>query len=126
MFSTKLAAALTLLFAAASAVSAHPNAARPQITSPKAGDVWTVGSTQTISWDASALQGDQTRAPIFLGFVEDGSLNEHLDVDHPLATNVSTAAGSVTVTIPDVVARDNYIVALFGSGNISPKFTIHN
>ncbi|KAI0628949.1 hypothetical protein C8Q77DRAFT_1066517 [Trametes polyzona] len=127
MFSTKLAAALTLLVAAASSVSAAAAAQPLGVITPKAGDVWKIGSTQTITWDTSSLPaGDSTVAPIFLGFLNDGSSDEHLDVDHPLATNVPLAAGKVSVTVPAVTPGDNYIVSLFGSGNISPEFTITN
>ncbi|KAI0628961.1 hypothetical protein C8Q77DRAFT_1040438, partial [Trametes polyzona] len=95
----------------------------PQIISPRAGDVWTVDSTQTISWDTTLVTADM-HGPIYLGWMGNGSLNEHLDVGHPLASNVSATAGSVTVHVPKVAPRDNYIVALFGSANISPKFSI--
>ncbi|KAI0628951.1 hypothetical protein C8Q77DRAFT_1202677 [Trametes polyzona] len=109
MFSSKLAAALTFMVAAASAVVAQQPLG---VITPKAGDVWTVGSTQTITWDTSSLPaGDSTVAPIFLGFLNDGSADEHLDVDHPLATNVPLAAGKVAVTVPAVTPGDNYIVS---------------
>ncbi|KAI0349584.1 hypothetical protein OH77DRAFT_1414735 [Trametes cingulata] len=102
---------------------------RPQITEPKEGDVWTVGSVQTITWDTSnipAANQNQTGL-ILLGFIEDGSIDEHLNTTNPLASNFPITAGSVNVNVPDVTPRDDYVVVLFGdSGNTSPKFSIVN
>ncbi|KAI0754868.1 hypothetical protein C8Q80DRAFT_1093582 [Daedaleopsis nitida] len=132
MFASKflfaLAAVATTVSAAALDVTAPP------ITSPKAGDHWIVGSVQTVTWEVPTASVGQNGI-IFLGYVEDGSLNEHLDVGechshtlyHPLAQGFPIAAGAVNVTVPVVVPRDNYIIALLGdTGNISPKFTIAN
>ncbi|KAI8994257.1 hypothetical protein BD414DRAFT_411938 [Trametes punicea] len=138
MFASKLAAAFVVFAAAVSAVSAAPTVFtepkteivyRPHITSPKAGDVWPVGTTQTVTWDTSDIPDDAKNQTglILLGYLEDGDTDEHLGVDHPLASNFPITAGSVEVTVPDVKPRDDYVAILFGdSGNASPKFTITN
>lgn len=62
---------------------------------------------------------------IVLGHIQDGSTNEHLNNDQPLASGFPLSAGSTKVYVPDVPPRDDYIVNLFGdSGNISERFTI--
>ncbi|KAI0372271.1 hypothetical protein BV20DRAFT_940446 [Pilatotrama ljubarskyi] len=127
MFSSKVVAFLTMLVAVAS--GATNDVFRPQITAPKAGDVWTVGTVQTIAWDTSnipAANQNQTGL-ILLGFIEDGSIDEHLNTTNPLASNFPITAGSVSVNVPDVTPRDDYVVVLFGdSGNTSPQFSIVN
>ncbi|PIL22621.1 hypothetical protein GSI_15312 [Ganoderma sinense ZZ0214-1] len=98
------------------------------ITAPDAGDVWPVGSVQTITWDTTTIPvgSEDATGFILLGYLEDGSSNEHLDFQNPLAQNIPLENGAVNVTVPNVAARDDYIVVLFGdSGNKSPKFTIH-
>ncbi|KAI0663390.1 hypothetical protein C8Q70DRAFT_1050075 [Cubamyces menziesii] len=114
MFANKFTAIVTALVAAAAAVSAAPSIVfSPPITSPKAGDVWPAGTTQT--------------GLILLGYIEDGSEDEHLDIKNPLAVNFPISAGSASVEVPSVTPRDDYVVVLFGdSGNTSPKFTITN
>ena len=79
MFSSQLAAALTFMVAAASAVVAQQPLG---VITPKAGDVWTVGSTQTITWDTTTIPAGSEDATgfILLGYLEDGSSNEHLDL----------------------------------------------
>ncbi|KNZ82074.1 hypothetical protein J132_08257 [Termitomyces sp. J132] len=62
---------------------------------------------------------------IVLGWVEQGSLNEHLDLDHPLAKDFELSDRRATITVPNVPPKDNYIVVVFGdSGNRSPAFSI--
>ncbi|KAI9062012.1 hypothetical protein FKP32DRAFT_1574838 [Trametes sanguinea] len=132
MFANKFTTLLAPFLAAASVASAGPAPdidVEPHITSPKAGDVWPIGSTQSVTWDTSKippLAVNQT-VSLYLGYINDPSGNEHLDFDHPLAANVPITAGSALVTVPDVTPRDDYVVDLYGnSGNISPKFTISN
>ncbi|CDO69151.1 hypothetical protein BN946_scf185042.g53 [Trametes cinnabarina] len=129
MFTNKLAILLTTLVAAASAVSAAPtDVISPEITSPKAGDVWHIGTTQNVTWDTSAIPaGTNQSGLILLGHIVGDSEDEHLDTKHPLAVNFPITAGFATVEVPDVEPRDDYVVVLFGdSGNTSPKFTITN
>ncbi|EIN12953.1 hypothetical protein PUNSTDRAFT_19047, partial [Punctularia strigosozonata HHB-11173 SS5] len=101
----------------------------PPITSPTTGTVWTVGQTVTVTWDTSELPPPQNitniSGKILLGFLDDGDDSEHLDVDSPLAQGFNITTGSVQLTVPNVPAKDDYIIVLFGdSGNLSPKFTI--
>ncbi len=94
MFSaTKLVAAFSILAAAASAVCAAPAVFNPQgskvdivfrppITAPVAGDAWTVGSVQTITWSTDDIPEENKLQTglILLGHVEGDDTNEHLDV----------------------------------------------
>ncbi|KAI0822533.1 hypothetical protein BC628DRAFT_1388967 [Trametes gibbosa] len=127
MFSNKVSTIFTVLVAAAAAVSAAPSdVVRPPITSPKAGDVWTAGSTQLITWDTSSIANPTGETGlILLGTLKNG--DEQLNANSPLALGFPISAGAVNVTVPAVPTGDDYIVALFGdSGNISPTFTITN
>merc|ERR1711977_214914 len=102
----------------------------PEITSPTAETVWKAGSTVTVTWSTELLEeypeAQNYTGTIYLGFTEDGSLNQNLDVDNPLADGFPLSAGTVSATLAaDTEARDNAIIALLGdSGNISPRFTI--
>ncbi|KAL1950556.1 hypothetical protein VTO73DRAFT_5680 [Trametes versicolor] len=140
MFSTKLTTLFAALAVAASAVSAAPATFsggkvdivfRPQVTAPTAGDVWPAGSTQTITWDTSAIPAEARNQTglILLGYVEEGDAtgNEHLDTANALASGFPITAGTIDVSVPAVPQRSDYVVVLFGdSGNTSPKFTITN
>jgi len=100
----------------------------PPIITPNAETSWTIGSNQTVTWDTSnpPSQVSNPIGTLLLGHLEpDGAGGENLDVDHPLARNFSLYDGSVTITVPNVVPGDNYIVVLIGdSGNASPEFKI--
>ncbi|KAI0289187.1 hypothetical protein BC826DRAFT_914883 [Russula brevipes] len=98
----------------------------PTVFSPRKGSVWTVGSKQVVQWDTSRIppEGLNYTGELVLGY-NDGTQSENLDVDHPLAQNFKLAAGSQTITIPNVPYRSKYFVVLIGdSGNRSPYFTI--
>ncbi|RPD62506.1 hypothetical protein L227DRAFT_485377, partial [Lentinus tigrinus ALCF2SS1-6] len=100
---------------------------RPQLTAPVAGDSWPVGSEQTITWDTSDMpsEAEYQTGVLLLGYVEDGSSDEHLDIKHPLASGFQIKNGAVNVTVPEVDPRSDYIVVLIGdSGNASDKFSI--
>ncbi|KAI0032559.1 hypothetical protein K488DRAFT_37689, partial [Vararia minispora EC-137] len=96
----------------------------PPITSPDASTVWTVGQQVTVAWNTSSIPtGTNLTGQLVLGFQTPGS--ENLNLDNPLAVNFSLNAGRVTITVPDVPPKSNYIVVLIGdSGNASPQFTI--
>ncbi|KAF9472236.1 hypothetical protein BDN70DRAFT_818934 [Pholiota conissans] len=102
---------------------------RPKITSPNAGSVWPIGSTQTVTWDTSDFppvsQITNILGKVILGRDANDSLN--LDFDHPLAQNFNLTDGSVKVTVPNVQPGADYLIVLFGdSGNTSPDFSITN
>ena len=83
MFS-KIFFALAAVAASASALTV-PRAAdvvvTPAITSPTAGEIWPVGSTQKVTWDTTTVPaGSNITGVLLLGFVEDGSSDEHLDI----------------------------------------------
>ncbi|KAF7299612.1 hypothetical protein HMN09_00966600 [Mycena chlorophos] len=107
----------------------------PQITSPKAGDVWPAGSTQTCTWKTNnippAAAGQY--GALMLGHVteytaSDGTKqeNENIDMQHPMAMNFRLMDGNVTFVVPSTTPpRNDYRLVLFGdSGNLSPPFAI--
>jgi hypothetical protein len=58
-----------------------------------------------------------------LGWLD--STSENLQINNPIEQNFSLSKGEVTITVPDVPERDNYILCLFGdSGDITEPFTI--
>ncbi|EED86010.1 predicted protein [Postia placenta Mad-698-R] len=97
----------------------------PDITSPGLLSVWTVGANETVTWDPSKVPQSNINDTglLLLGYQENGS--ENLDISTPLATGFPISAGQVSLTVPNVTERHDYIVVLFGdSGNASPIFTI--
>ena len=54
----------------------------PPITAPHAGDVWTSGQNQTVTWDVSRIgdDGHNTTARLLLGHKDPESLSEYLDI----------------------------------------------
>ena len=80
MIATKVFFALAAIATTVSAAAL--DVISPPITSPAAGTVWTIGSAQTVTWDTSAIppsSAGQT-AEVVLGFLLDGSIDEHLDL----------------------------------------------
>ncbi|KAF7314459.1 hypothetical protein MKEN_00918700 [Mycena kentingensis (nom. inval.)] len=92
----------------------------PPITTPTSKTVWTVGTKQTVTWDATGIpQG--VFGKIQLGFLTEESEN----LSQILAEGFNLTDEKVEITVPNVVERSNYIIVLFGdSGNTSPEFTI--
>ncbi|KAA1469702.1 hypothetical protein DENSPDRAFT_796506 [Dentipellis sp. KUC8613] len=114
----------------------------PAITSPKKDDVWTIGSIVSVQWDTANPPNQVTNynGRLLLGYM-DGSGNENLDTEHPLAQDFDLRDGKVDISVPNVPSKDSYIVvcrslslavvslsncrAVIGdSGNSSPEFTI--
>ncbi|TFY65821.1 hypothetical protein EVG20_g5268 [Dentipellis fragilis] len=98
----------------------------PAITSPKKDDVWTIGSIVSVQWDTAnpPQQVTNYNGRLLLGYM-DGSGNENLDTEHPLAQDFDLREGKVDISVPNVPSKDSYIVVLIGdSGNTSPEFTI--
>ncbi|KAL1738906.1 hypothetical protein HDZ31DRAFT_69501, partial [Schizophyllum fasciatum] len=89
----------------------------PQITSPNATTVWTVGQRVNITWDASdAPAVINNEALAVLG---------HGAPCETLAENFDLRKGWVEVTVPKVTPDTDYTITLFGnSTNISEQFTI--
>ncbi|KAH9924669.1 uncharacterized protein BXZ73DRAFT_91242 [Epithele typhae] len=106
-------------------VSAFPLVVRdvfvPPVTSPTSGDVWIVGTQQTVTWDISNAPQQITNPKGEVVLAKGGLL----DIDHPLASGFDILDGSVNVTVPEVDAGTDYTIVLFGdSGNDSANFTI--
>jgi hypothetical protein len=51
----------------------------PRVTSPQGGEVWKVGTKQKVTWDKSSTP-PKVYGKLLLGYLEDGSANEHLDL----------------------------------------------
>ncbi|KAF7980498.1 hypothetical protein HWV62_38000 [Athelia sp. TMB] len=97
----------------------------PHIMRPATGDIWHVGDWVEVIWDTAGVPRGNMEGKIVLGHLEKGSLDEHLDNDHPLAEGFQISTGSVKVFVPSVAPHDDYIIVLFGdSGNRSGNFTI--
>ena len=69
----------------------------PPITSPRAGDMWPVGSSQIVTWDTSSIpqSGKNNTGTIVLGY-NDGTGSENLDIGKP----PRPAHGGTTPTLP--------------------------
>ena len=88
MFFSKSILALATLIASSAFVAAAPAVIvenivfNPMITSPEEGDVWTVGETKEITWKTDDIPEEEKESTgtILLGYVEDDSANEHLDI----------------------------------------------
>ncbi|THG96492.1 hypothetical protein EW026_g5355 [Hermanssonia centrifuga] len=116
LFQTALFSALVGLVAGAA-----QDVWAPPITSPTAASVWSIGSTQNVTWDASHPPSEVTN-PIGQIILSKGGV---LDVDHPLATGFPLTSGFILVQVPNVVPGNDYATVLIGdSGNASPYFEI--
>jgi hypothetical protein len=99
----------------------------PPVTSPSQGEIWQVGSTQLVTWDASNIpeSAKNRTGIILLGYIDGDTLSEHLNYTNPLASGFPLTAGCQNVTVPDVLPKTTYIIILLGdSGNSSPQFSI--
>ncbi|KAK0202495.1 hypothetical protein DFS33DRAFT_1340573 [Desarmillaria ectypa] len=91
----------------------------PPITSPDASTVWTVNTTQTVTWDVSDPPVSITNR---LGSIRLRKDDRTLPL--VLANGFDILLGEIEVAVPWVVEGD-YSIVLFGdSGNWSPNFTI--
>ncbi|KAH9480200.1 hypothetical protein JR316_0006798 [Psilocybe cubensis] len=101
----------------------------PNITNPTGRTVWIGGTDVVVTWDHDDMPAKPAnpKGTLLLGYLDDGSEDEHLDVEHPLAADFDLKKGFVTFKCPEVVEREQYIVVLVGnSGNRSPTFKIKN
>ena len=89
MFISPVYVATVALLSLHSFVSASPLVARagqgavnPHITAPKAGDVWTVGSTQLVTWDTNEIppSAANNTGTLILGYFDGHSSGENLDM----------------------------------------------
>ncbi|KAK0203260.1 hypothetical protein DFS33DRAFT_1385610 [Desarmillaria ectypa] len=118
------AASLVALLAATASASVAPTRRdifAPPITSPTTGTVWTVKTTQNVTWDTSNPPSpitDRNRSSIRL--TKGG---RQLPV--VLADQFDIMLGSIEVEVPWVSEGDDYALILFGdSGNWGKTFTI--
>lgn len=75
---------------------------------------WLLTFGASLCRDTSELPPPQNitniNGKILLGFLEDDDPSEHLDVDSPLAQGFNITSGSVQLTVPNVPAKDDYII----------------
>ncbi|KAK0489241.1 hypothetical protein IW261DRAFT_1443900 [Armillaria novae-zelandiae] len=115
---------ITMLCALVASVVATPiHIARdvydPPITSPDANTVWTVNTTQTVTWDTSDPPTQITNP---IGSI---MLRKNGFTVLTLAKGFDILLGEFEVIVPDVPESNEYILVLMGdSGNWSPEFTI--
>jgi len=96
----------------------------PPVLRPTTGDVWPIGSTQTVVWDASnpPAQITNTKGRIVLRSNATGLLL----LDSPLAQGFDILLGQYDVVVP-AVDVGYYQIVLFGdSGNWGQTFSIVN
>jgi len=110
-------AILSALALAVSTTTATPVDARgalivvnPPVTSPKAGDLWTVGAAELVKWDTSGIpdQAKDYTGSIVLGFDDGFSSSENLDYRKlPRARRLSRRSPVVTgkLTLCDLPRR---------------------
>ncbi|KJA15863.1 hypothetical protein HYPSUDRAFT_91697 [Hypholoma sublateritium FD-334 SS-4] len=118
---TTLAAALA---SSASAISLVVRSAQdvfvPVITSPTSSSVWTVGSTQKVTWETANAPVHITNSIGQVMLVKGGTPTPLV-----LATGFSILDGTVSFPVPNVINGTDYEIQLFGdSGDFSPAFTI--
>ncbi|KIK67385.1 hypothetical protein GYMLUDRAFT_37498 [Collybiopsis luxurians FD-317 M1] len=116
----------TFLFVLVSLAQAYPISSMkrdvfvPQILSPKGGESWVVGQTQSIIWNVSSPPAQITN-PVGQILLRKGGSTQNVT----LAGNFSILAGNVSFIVPCVTPDDDYSIILFGdSGNLSPVFSI--
>ncbi|KAJ6492521.1 hypothetical protein C8R47DRAFT_1044578 [Mycena vitilis] len=112
----------TLLSAAVlTAVQARPSDVFvPPVLTPTAGEVWTVGSQQNVTWDVSDPPVSITNKVGMIMLRKAG-----LTTPLVLGNGFNILDGTFEVTVPEVVSGTDYSIVLFGdSGNFSPVFTI--
>ncbi|KAJ3790773.1 hypothetical protein GGU10DRAFT_130072 [Lentinula aff. detonsa] len=115
-----------IAFALLALVHAHPVSLAirdvfvPEVLTPKAGDTWVIGDTQSVTWNVSSPPAQITN-PVGQLLLRKGELTQNVT----LAGNFSILAGNVSFIVPSVTPDDDYSVVLFGdSGNFSPDFSI--
>jgi hypothetical protein len=126
-FTTITTLAYSLLTFLSLAVFAAPLVPRdvfvPNITSPKAGDVWIVDKRYNVTWDTSNAPKQITndKGAIYL------RRNGYTFLNSPLAKGFEILLGSFEIIVPSFPDGDDYQIVLFGdSGNFSPNISIEN
>ncbi|KAJ7133806.1 hypothetical protein C8R46DRAFT_1343124 [Mycena filopes] len=121
-FATVISSLLPLALASTALAGPTPlDIFDPHVTFPTAGTVFVSNASTTITWDTSnAPINISNRALLFLrkGFNT---------APFVLAEDFDLRAGKLDITVPNVLADDDYSFVLFGdSGNVSPTFTIQS
>jgi len=92
MFVSSFYIATVALLSLRSFVSASPLVARavqgawsPPVTAPKAGDIWTVRSTQLVSWNTDEIPPSSANntGTLLLGYFDGYEGGENLDIGEP-------------------------------------------
>ncbi|KAI9063628.1 hypothetical protein FKP32DRAFT_1676327 [Trametes sanguinea] len=108
----------------------------PPITAPRSGDVWDVGSRQTIRWDTAGQPvynalGMSLTGIIWLGYLtnsSDGSSQVNIWPGSPLAVGFPITNEQVDVIVPDVPTASNYFITGVRDNTLdmSELFSIYN
>ncbi|KAI0330334.1 hypothetical protein GY45DRAFT_1370896 [Cubamyces sp. BRFM 1775] len=104
----------------------------PPITSPRYGDVWTVGETRVVEWDITDVQVVSDNQTAFLvgrlslGVLVDSMTGFWLWSGEPLAMGFNLSDRQVSVVVPDVPTGNNYILSLQETLGLSELFAIQN
>ncbi|KAI8970915.1 hypothetical protein BD414DRAFT_501592 [Trametes punicea] len=106
------------------------------IVSPKNGDVWTVGSTQTVEWSTQGVamsqpNGDTTLGTLWLGYLttrtnESSASDFTFWSNQPLSQGFSLAKKEVQVVVPNVPTQSTYVIIMGPNWDLSQSFTIEN
>lgn len=74
----------SFVFASPLVTRAAQGAWTPPVTAPQAGDVWTIGSTQLVTWDTHEIPPSASNKTgiLLLGYFDD-SEGENLDMGEP-------------------------------------------
>ncbi|KAF3764276.1 hypothetical protein M406DRAFT_259910 [Cryphonectria parasitica EP155] len=92
-----MVSSITTLLALASAAAAL------QVTSPTSDSVWTVGDSQTVTWDS--VDSDQSTFDIYLS-----NMVEYPSVTVLLASDISSSDGSATIDGSKLTAGNSFTI----------------
>ncbi|KAI0371980.1 hypothetical protein BV20DRAFT_964658 [Pilatotrama ljubarskyi] len=116
-------------FAALAFAQIQSHDPNPPVLNPHSGTTWTVGATETVTWDTTGIittdpAGRQLTGKVVLGYLK--SDGQFLYQSTPIAQGFLIAQKQAQVVVPEVPSG-KYFIALEGdTGNWSQLFTITN
>ncbi|KAI0330314.1 hypothetical protein GY45DRAFT_1323868 [Cubamyces sp. BRFM 1775] len=116
-------------FAALALAQIQSHDPNPPVLEPHSGTEWTVGATETVSWDTTGIivtdpAGRPLTGKVVLGYVTADS--QFLWQTQPLTQDFLLSEKQTQVVVPNVPSG-KYFIALEGdTGNWSQQFTIKN
>ncbi|PSR97252.1 Ser-Thr-rich glycosyl-phosphatidyl-inositol-anchored membrane family-domain-containing protein [Coniella lustricola] len=94
-------------------------AAALEVTSPSSNSVWTVGDSQTVTWDS--VSTDQSSFNIYLS-----NMVNYPSTTVLLASDVSTSAGSATIDGSKLTAGDSFTINFTNGTNTEQLYAQSN